>query len=361
MAWATVHDVIQQAAAELALTAGDVGDPFGTTDANVTQLLALLQKTGRAIVNAHDWSHLRREYCNVPTSAASLLPPDFRDMVDQSGWNRDNRLPLGGPASEQTWQYLKARQQGVVFNVVFRPMQGQFFIHPQQQLTTPAYPLISFAYSSSYWVTAAATPLAWAMQQTYRFGDLVTAATSGASYAYPAAPGFLFEVWRCVRPGVGQLRHPTPHTSIGQPPGWNIPEAHGYSGFVPDSPDADISQTGRGYVGDRGVGSPAFNWVGWIADVAGTASIGYTTGDAPTTSADVVCLDPDLVVARLKLEWLKAKGFDFEPALADYREVFEAVVGNDVASPKLNLSGNVQGDVLVGLQSVPITNYGGAV
>jgi len=80
------------------------------------------------------------------------LPSDFNNMIDQTGWNRTNRLPVGGPVDGQVWQYLKGRQQGVVFNVLFRPVANVLRLYPDTD--TPGGYNIVFEYVSNSWVSA---------------------------------------------------------------------------------------------------------------------------------------------------------------------------------------------------------------
>lgn len=79
------------------------------------------------------------------------LPAGFSNMLDQTGWNRTTRLPLGNPVSAQQWQYLKGRQQGVVFNVLFRPDDDTIKLYPDTD--TAGLQTIAFEYISRYWVS----------------------------------------------------------------------------------------------------------------------------------------------------------------------------------------------------------------
>lgn len=88
---------------------------------------------------------------NVGRAADYTEPAGFSNMIDQTGWNRTNRLPLGGPVSAQVWQYLKGRQQGVVFNVLFRDVKGLFRIYPDTD--PPGGYNIVFEYITSYWAS----------------------------------------------------------------------------------------------------------------------------------------------------------------------------------------------------------------
>src|SRR5690348_10170041 len=111
MAWPTAQSVIVQAALELGLIQSDQDlgeDAYTSTDPNVAQLRAFLKKVGRNLVDEFQWEQLRAEWSittlgNVlhPRTGAYAMPPDWRGMRDQSGWNRTQRLPMGGPLSEQ--------------------------------------------------------------------------------------------------------------------------------------------------------------------------------------------------------------------------------------------------------------------
>lgn len=156
MSWATAGEVVNDAAVEVGLT--DDADPFTSTDLNTIQLCRLLKSCGQELVQMRNWTHLRKEhtFTTVQGTANYALPTDFFRMYDQSGWNRTNRLPLGGPLSPQEWQFLKARLVGVVFTVLFRPMNGEIYLYPDTN--TPGDYTIAFEYGSRYWLSDTATP-----------------------------------------------------------------------------------------------------------------------------------------------------------------------------------------------------------
>jgi hypothetical protein len=242
--WGTVQEIVSDAAIEVGLTAPS--DVMASTDPNIAQLCRLLKSSGRDLIHMRSWTHLRKEHSltTVAGVANYSLPSDYHNMIDQTWWNRTNRLPVGGPLSAQEWQYLKARMVGVVFNVLFRPMDRLISLYPDTN--TPAGYNIVFEYSSAWW----------------------------------------------------------------------------------------ISQTG----------SP---------DVA--------TGDFPTLSSDYVWFDPTLTMRKLKLEFLKAKGFDTTAAQQDYDMTLELVKGHDSPAAIINLNKSNLGmrDPPIGGQSVPITGFGG--
>jgi hypothetical protein len=157
VAFDTAGNIVNDAAVEIGLS--EVTDPYASTDANIIQLCRLLKSCGREMVHMHDWTHLRKEYTftTVAGTDTYALPADFHDMLDQTWWNRTNRLPVGGPLSAQEWQYLKARLVGVVFTVLFRKMNQQIVLYPDGTSTPGGYD-IAFEYNSAYWVSVVATP-----------------------------------------------------------------------------------------------------------------------------------------------------------------------------------------------------------
>lgn len=354
--WPTALEVLEQAALELGLLqqAGDIGaDPFSTTDPNINQLVALLTKAGRELVDEAPWTHLRQEYSILTESAADAdsmghhtngvfpLPPDWRDMVDQSGWNRTTRLPMQGPLSEQEWQFLASRLTGVVWTVLFRPMQGLLFLYPPKD--TPGGQSLTFAYKSGWWCqnvsgkivapaeSASADSSIWQPDTEYNFGAI-------KAYAGPGSP-FINAFYRCVQRGRSGAVGPDP--------------AYATSPYVP---------TMTGPLSD---GKAVWNFLGFgrgVDDPSGTITTNiydFGTHDAPDSVSDVLLFDVSLLVAKLKLLWLRAKGFDSSDAERDYTQSLERIVSNDQAAPKLNLGrpGMVV-DRLLGAQNYPITGYG---
>jgi hypothetical protein len=148
-------DVINQAASELGL--GQVGDPFQAPDPKWAQLISLLSKVGQKLALGYAWSQLRTEWVfntQAGDTGIYLIPADFIDMVDQTGWNRTSRLPLGGPLSAQEWQYVQAWAMGLTITVLFRQNATELWLYPQPP---PAGVKIAMEYRSSSWVAPAAS------------------------------------------------------------------------------------------------------------------------------------------------------------------------------------------------------------
>lgn len=155
MTWDTAGNIINDAMTEVGL--GSVADPYGSNDPNFRMARALLKSGGRALVRDWEWTHLRAEHTFTTVQGQSEydFPAGFRNMMDQTAWNRTNRLPVGGPLSPQEWQYLKSRLTGVVFTVLFRMMNQKMVIYPDTN--TPGGYDIAYEYLTYNWISVPAT------------------------------------------------------------------------------------------------------------------------------------------------------------------------------------------------------------
>ncbi len=297
MAFDTVANIVSDAATELGL--GAVADVFGSSDPNVAQLRTFLKSLGRDLWREKSWTHLQQihTFTSIQGKPRYDLPADFGRMIDQTGWNRTNRLPLAGPMSPQEWQFLRARLVGVVFTVLFRPMEGQIWLYPD--VNTPGGYAIAFEYESRWWLKASALLTnngAWAPSTVYANGVSVT--NAGSIYTNNGASG----------------------TSDGSGPTV-------LSGTVLD-------------------GTVTWTYV----SAAGS--------DAPVANTDVVQFDPQLVMYGLKLKWLKEKKFDTTSAQDDYDIALQRVIGDDSAAKVLSLSKKNWGEPMVSENNLPITGFG---
>lgn len=155
----TAQNIINAAANESGLTAASTFDPFTSSDPAFVQLVQLLTSAGRELYGMHEWNTLNKTYSLTTHSVDSGnydLPTDFGYMIDQTGWNPTNRLPLGGPLTPQNWEYLVST--GLAANTIyvsFKINQGQFQILPQPP---PEGEVITFEYISRNWVAVTAAP-----------------------------------------------------------------------------------------------------------------------------------------------------------------------------------------------------------
>jgi hypothetical protein len=84
-----------------------------------------------------------------------------------------------------------------------------------------------------------------------------------------------------------------------------------------------------------------------------------TYKDMATIPSDIVLYEPILIVKRLKLAFLQAKGFDTMKAEDEYEDALEAWKGKDQSSPKLSLTRGYPGyKMLDGYTNVPETGFG---
>lgn len=148
--WDTVAEIVSDVAIEEGLLQAPITDPYASADPNILQLTALLKSAGRMVVREHGWSHLQREFVfsTVASQAAYPLPSDFREMIEQSGWNRTTVYPFGGPIGAAVWQLTKAFPLVGTLQPFVRFQGGQMSFSP----TPTAVQTIAFEYQSWFWV-----------------------------------------------------------------------------------------------------------------------------------------------------------------------------------------------------------------
>lgn len=154
---ASANDILNRVAVETGSDA--VADPFASTQKTFVQLRALLNVAGEELCQILPWQFLVREH-QITTSDTDSgdypLPDDFLYMIPQTGWERAENVPLGGPLTPQDWQYLEGRD--LVSSTIyasFRLGQSQFRIFPQPP---PNALDIRFEYVSRNWVYANGDP-----------------------------------------------------------------------------------------------------------------------------------------------------------------------------------------------------------
>lgn len=126
----TAATIINQAASECGLTA--VEDPYASTDPAFIQLRNILTSSGRELLGLHEWQKMMRTHTFTTTTDTEYpLPDDFGYMIDQTYWDRTNRMPLGGPLSPQDWSFLIGGNitLGTVY-VTFRVVEGVMRLLP---------------------------------------------------------------------------------------------------------------------------------------------------------------------------------------------------------------------------------------
>ena len=148
---AIANDILNRVAAETGTQ--PVSDPYSSNDPTFVQMRYLLNVAGEELVIAHAWENLTREHSFITQNGDSgdyPLPDDFLYMINQTGWERTENVPLFGPLSPQDWQYLLGRD--LVTSTIyasFRLNEGLFRMFPQP----PAEGLdVHYEYASKNWV-----------------------------------------------------------------------------------------------------------------------------------------------------------------------------------------------------------------
>ena len=147
----SINDLVNQVAIEVGVK--KVPDVFAAIDTSFAQLTALADSCGYELLQDSAWEGLVREHAITTQSTDSGeydLPADFAYMINQTGWDQTNNVPLGGPLSAQDWQYLEGRD--LVSSTIyasFREVENKFNLFPQPP---PDGLEIRFEYISRNWV-----------------------------------------------------------------------------------------------------------------------------------------------------------------------------------------------------------------
>lgn len=104
-----------------------------------------------------------------------------------------------------------------------------------------------------------------------------------------------------------------------------------------------------------GVGTIAFEYAStsWVKPSGQTSP----TTDLTATNTDVVCFDNLLVVAMLKLAYLRSKKMDYSAEQEEYDSALAQAMSADATGPVLGLNGENE-TPLLGYYNIPDTGYG---
>jgi hypothetical protein len=151
----SANDILNQVGVEVGLD--PVTDPWSSNDQNYRQLRYLINTAGEELSQLFPWEFLRKEQTFTTTALDTGnydLPDDFLYLINQTGWDRTNQSPLGGPLSPQAWQYLEASNSGSTLLVYYRIKGDQFCLNPQPP---DAGIDIAYEYISRNWVLDSTT------------------------------------------------------------------------------------------------------------------------------------------------------------------------------------------------------------
>lgn len=162
----TVNQIVNAVAVQVGLTA--VTDVFATSDPAFAQLTSLLTGGLQTLLEDYEWQNLVREH-QITTvlgdTGIYALPSDFAYMIDQTGWERSENVPLIGPVSAQEWTYLLGRD--LVSSTIyasFRFDQNALYIFPNNPVIAGLD--INFEYISRNLIQIAAAPTTYTDEAT---------------------------------------------------------------------------------------------------------------------------------------------------------------------------------------------------
>lgn len=148
----TAEKIINDVAVETGLNPST--DVWASTDPAFVQLRYLLNGAGQELLELYPWEVLRRKH-TITTDAGTNptqkydLPADFGYMIDQTGWDQDNNVPLHGGVTPQQWAYMEGRDFGSsTIYATFRFDEGKIQFYPS---TLADGRVITFYYISRNW------------------------------------------------------------------------------------------------------------------------------------------------------------------------------------------------------------------
>ena len=150
----TCLSIVQTVCQRVGLTSPN--SVIGSTDAQIIQMLALLNEEGESLATRHPWQAITKEASFTTVAAEtqgaiSTIAPGLDYIINDTIWNRDLRRPIYGPLSKQRWQQLKAMSMQGPFNQ-YRIRGDDLIFIPAPVAGQSCY----FEYISSHWCSDAA-------------------------------------------------------------------------------------------------------------------------------------------------------------------------------------------------------------
>lgn len=81
-----------------------------STDTNIIRLLAMLNREGRDLGKARDWTVLIRthSFTTVTDQDEYDLPSDYDHLINDTEWDRAGLRPMQGPLSPRDWESIQS-------------------------------------------------------------------------------------------------------------------------------------------------------------------------------------------------------------------------------------------------------------
>jgi hypothetical protein len=146
-----------------------------SNDAQVLQMLSLLEEEGQEQAARYPWQVLQKEATfttvatQIQTTLASITT-GFNYIVNDTIWNRTLRRPVYGPKSEQDWQQALAMNINGPWNS-YRIINNAINFNPVPAVGQSCY----FEYISNFWVNGSSpTATVTADTDTIYLDDQIT-------------------------------------------------------------------------------------------------------------------------------------------------------------------------------------------
>lgn len=377
---ASAGSIVQQAAVQLRLCGSAYSDgvaltdPYSSTDLNIVRLRSFFETVGAELRGEKQWNLIRQRYVfnTVLGSGLYPLPADYDRVIDQTGWNNTNRLPLGGPISAQDRAVLKALLVNVTFTVLFDIVDGQFSAYPDNTVL-PGNFNISYFYQSLWWVQKAIP--AWVNNTIYTAGQVVQ--NSSGNVYYCLIPQSYGSTSMPVKTTANAGAEGDGYTWLYCPPwaantvysnvlnnGVNFALAIANGSLYLCATAGTSSASGQG-PSERGVGIPD-----GVLNAKGVPPAGVPTwnwanalttpnAEAPASSADVVYYDKALALSALKMKWRVENGWPISDRMErEHKKVLAKAMSADAPGKMVSLDKRAGGVPLIGSQNVPYTGWG---
>lgn len=151
----TLLKTIQYATGELGFTQPTV--VLSSTDATVTQALALVRAACDELLDEFDWQALIKTHTFATVNGQSQydLPADYHRMIPATQWNRSTHWEANGNTNSMAWEFLQSSDVSGVVNQRFRIAAGKIEVFP----TPTAAETIAFQYITKNYVVDGANSL----------------------------------------------------------------------------------------------------------------------------------------------------------------------------------------------------------
>jgi hypothetical protein len=153
MAQDTVLQIVRDACAEIGIVAPNTAT--GSTDLQIIQLTALVNREGKELSARYSWTSLVRQATHTTLAAEDQgalttivgATAGFKYIVNDTIWDRTGKYPLSGPTAGPRWQAEKA------FNISgpyarYRIYNGHLYLLPAPD----AGRTLAFEYLTENWV-----------------------------------------------------------------------------------------------------------------------------------------------------------------------------------------------------------------